>query len=73
MRDPAHKPIWAKWRVTEDGGVAVVATYLEAGSYVRRELEFDSLSDAAATLGPSFGDVVARATEAGSRAGRWRP
>ncbi len=67
------KPIWARWTLLNDGRVNVVATYGEAGDFVQRESVFESLDQAAKALGPSFKDVVTRAREAGSRAGRWRP
>ncbi|MGD2215107.1 MAG: hypothetical protein PVJ64_00070 [Gemmatimonadales bacterium] len=67
------KPIWARWEVRDDGGLDVVATYGEGGSYVSRELAFDSLEEATATLGPSFAVVVSRVMKAGHKAGRWRP
>ncbi len=69
----SEKPIWASWRITEDGAVIVVATFLEAATYVRREMRFASLDEAARTLGPGFRQVVTRAMSAGSHAGRWRP
>ncbi len=67
------KPIWASWKLLDDGRVNVVATYGEAGSFVRRETVFESLDQAAKALGPGFKDVVERAGQAGSTTGRWRP
>ncbi len=67
------KPIWAKWRLQDDGRVNVVATYAARGGIVQRETVFESIEQAAKALGPSFKDVVGRAREAGSKAGRWRP
>lgn len=67
------KPIWASWTLLSDGRVHVVATYGKADGFVRQESVFDSLDQAAKALGPSFKDVVARASVAGSKAGRWRP
>ncbi len=67
--------IWAKWRVTRDGSVEVVATY-EADAdegYTRREHTYASVDAAADALGPSFRDVVTRSIDAGARSGRWRP
>jgi hypothetical protein len=72
-RCEARKPIWAKWRVGDDGTIAVVATYAEGQGYVQRGQSFDSLDQAAAELGESFRDVVVRALEVGSHRGRWRP
>jgi hypothetical protein len=66
-------PIWARWAVGDDGGVEVVATYGEGGSYVQRLFSFVSLDEAAMAFGPGFREVVAKVLEAGSRAGRWRP
>lgn len=67
------RPIWAKWRLLDDGRVHVVATYGEEGGFVQREIAFESIAQAAQALGPSFEDVVTRARAAGSTAGRWRP
>lgn len=67
------KPIWASWRVGDDGGISVVATYAEGGGYVQREESYESLERAAASLGDSFREAVTRAVAAGSRRGRWRP
>jgi hypothetical protein len=67
------KPIWASWRVREDGSVEVTATYRDGAAYARREAVYSSLVEAAEALGPGFHDVVTRATKAGSHAGRWRP
>ncbi len=69
----AGKPIWAKWRVLEDGQVVVAATYRRGDRFVQRETSFTSLAAAAEALGRGFADVVKRAMEAGSLAGRWRP
>lgn len=68
-----EKPIWASWKVADDGRIEVTATYSERGAYVRREMHYGSLDEAAEALGPSFRDVVVRAMDAGSRTGRWRP
>ena len=66
--------IWASWRVEEDGRVEVSATFKTAeGEYRQWPASYASLEEAAAELGPGFGDVVARAVEAGSTHGRWRP
>lgn len=67
------RPIWASWRVREDGSLQVTSTYARGGDYVREEMEFNSLKAATAALGPGFGDVVARVTAQGSFSGRWRP
>ncbi len=67
------KPIWARWKVLDDGRVRVVATYGDGGGFVQEETAFESIEQAAKVLGPSFKDVVARAQAAGSKAGRWRP
>lgn len=69
----AARPIWAKWRLHDDGRVHVVATYGEEAGFVQREIHFESIAQAAEALGPSFEDVVMRAHAAGSTAGRWRP
>jgi len=69
----ARTPIWAKWRVNDDGTVTVVATYAEAEGYGQEERSFDSLDSAAAELGDSLRVVIERSLEAGSRRGRWRP
>ncbi len=68
-----RRPIWAKWRVNDDGTVTVVATYAEAEGYGQEEQSFDSLDRAAAELGDSLRDVIDRSLEAGNRRGRWRP
>ncbi|UCC74719.1 MAG: hypothetical protein JSV86_09265 [Gemmatimonadota bacterium] len=67
------KPIWAGWRVRDDGSVEVAATYDQGGGSVQREFSFANLAEAVEVFGPGFGDVVTRATEAGSNSGRWRP
>jgi hypothetical protein len=72
-RGDERKPIWAKWRLDDDGTVSIVATYAEGSGYVQRKRSFDSLDQAAAELGDSFRDVVELALEAGSQRGRWRP
>lgn len=69
----AGRPIWAKWRVGDDGDVSVVVTYAKDGRYEQRANSFASLEQAAASLGDSFRDVVRQALAAGSRRGRWRP
>ncbi len=69
----AERPIWAKWRLLEDGQVVVVATYRRGDRLVQRETGFTSLAAAANVLGRGFEDVVKRAQAAGSFAGRWRP
>jgi hypothetical protein len=72
-RGDPRRPIWAKWRVDDDGTVSVVATYAEGKGYAQRERSFNSLDEAAAELGDSLRDVVERALEANSQSGRWRP
>lgn len=68
-----RKPIWASWRVREDGSVHVSATYARQRRYVQEGMEFDSLEAAEDALGVGFSDVVARARAQGSSSGRWRP
>jgi hypothetical protein len=65
--------IWARWRLRPDGSVEVVGTYKAGSEYVQKRLSYDSLHEAETDLGSSFVDVVTRATNAGSSAGRWRP
>lgn len=72
-RGDERKPIWAQWRLNDDGTVSIEATYAEGLGYAQRQRSFDSLDQAAAELGGSFRDVVERALEAGSQRGRWRP
>jgi hypothetical protein len=67
------RPIWAKWRVNEDGSIHVIATYSSDSGYLQHEYEFATLGDAAAEFGPSFRDVVNSVSAAGREAGRWRP
>jgi hypothetical protein len=73
MRAYPGKPIWAKWRVNEDGSVNVIATYSGGSGYLQHEYDFATLEDAAAEFGPSFQEVVNSVLAAGREAGRWRP
>lgn len=67
------RPVWAKWRVVEDGRIEVVATYREGDGYVQRERSYPDVEAAGAELGSSFTDVVRRVADEGRSAGRWRP
>lgn len=67
------KIVWARWRLLPEGGVEIVATIARESEFDQKRLEFDSIEAASAELGASFGDVVERAVQAGSRRGRWRP
>jgi hypothetical protein len=65
--------VWAKWSLRDGGRIDVIATYAKSAGYTERELNFESLNDAARVLGESFREVVSRVTAAGYTGGRWRP
>ncbi len=67
------RPIWAKWRIDDAGGVEVVATYRAPDGFTRQEFKYASLELAVDELGESFKEVVDRVLEVGGGAGRWRP
>jgi hypothetical protein len=73
MRLDPKRIIWVTWRLHSDGRVTVQATRGEGGGYTQDEYDFASLEEAGDTLGLGFREVVEKATQAGSSAGRWRP
>lgn len=64
---------WVAWRLTEEGGLLADIRIEREGKLVRERRRFESVEAAASELGGGFGEVVRRALEAKSRAGRWRP
>jgi len=73
MSGEMEKPIWAKWRIAEAERIDVIATYREGDGFVRREISFEHVDEAARAFGPSFREVVEKVRSEGGRAGRWRP